>query len=75
MAAQDSERGWLRPGPGSQSSLATGLPAWWKVCFVHGDQTKYYRKLYGRKSQVRSLALVTSPDTSLRGSEADQDSM
>ncbi len=32
-----------------------GLPNWWKVCFVHGDQTKYYRKLYGRKSSVRSL--------------------
>ena len=52
-----------------------GLPNWWKVCFVHGDQTKYYRKLYGRKSQVRSLALVTSPEASLRSSEADQDSM
>ena len=32
-----------------------GLPNWWKVRFVHGDQTKYYRKLYGRKSSVRSL--------------------
>ena len=32
-----------------------GLPNWWKVCFVHVDQTKYYRKLYGRKSSVRSL--------------------
>jgi hypothetical protein len=31
------------------------LPNWWKVCFVYGDQTKVYRKLYGRKSHVRSL--------------------
>ena len=68
-----SDRGWVKPNTGSQPNLA--LPAWWKVCFVHGDQTKYYRKLYGRKSQVRSLSLVTSPDASLRGSEADQDSM
>jgi hypothetical protein len=22
---------------------------WWRVCFVHGDQTKYYRQLYGHK--------------------------
>ena len=57
---------------GSNTAL---VPNWWRVCFVHGDQTKYYRKLYGRKSQVRSLALVTSPDASLRSSEADQDSM
>ena len=26
-----------------------GLPNWWKVCFVHGDQTKFYRQLYGHK--------------------------
>ena len=56
---------------GGQPGLA--LPAWWRVCFVHGDQTKYYRKLYGRKCEVRTLALTG--DTSTRGSEADQDSM
>ena len=22
---------------------------WWRVCLVHGDQTKYYRQLYGHK--------------------------
>ena len=38
-----------------------GLPNWWKVCFVHGDQTKYYRKLYGRKSSVRSLPAGEGP--------------
>ena len=30
-------------------------PNFWKVCFAHGDQTKYYRKLYGRRSQVKTL--------------------
>ena len=25
---------------------------WWKVCFMHGDQTKFYRDLYGRNSQI-----------------------
>ena len=36
-------------------ALVPSIPNWWRVCFVHGDQTKYYRKLYGRKSSVRSL--------------------
>ena len=36
-------------------ALVPSIPNWWRVCFVHGDQTKYYRKLYGRKSHVRSL--------------------
>jgi hypothetical protein len=43
--------GPLAPAGGNSG----GLPSWWKVCFVYGDQTKVYRKLYGRKSHVRSL--------------------
>lgn len=27
---------------------------WWKVCFVHGDQTKYYRQLYGKRAAIRT---------------------
>ena len=30
------------------NSLRGGQP-WWRVCLVHGDQTKYYRQLYGHK--------------------------
>ena len=28
---------------------------WWRVCFVHGDQTKFYRQLYGggRRAAIR----------------------
>ena len=51
MAAQD----WSKHDPRHPGLGAAQLPAWWRVCFVHGDQTKYYRKLYGRKSSVRSL--------------------
>jgi len=40
---------------GALAPAGGGLPSWWKVCFVYGDQTKVYRKLYGRKSHVRSL--------------------
>nr|XP_040570254.1 LOW QUALITY PROTEIN: protein prickle-like [Lepeophtheirus salmonis] len=28
---------------------------WWKVCFVYGDQTKYYRQLYGKKRSLTTL--------------------
>ncbi|CAG9832497.1 unnamed protein product [Diabrotica balteata] len=24
---------------------------WWKVCWMYGDQEKYYRQLYGKKSE------------------------
>jgi hypothetical protein len=26
---------------------------WWKVCFLHGDQEKYYRQIYGRAAAQR----------------------
>lgn len=25
---------------------------WWKVCWMYGDQEKYYRQLYGKKSET-----------------------
>lgn len=28
---------------------------WWKVCWVYGDQQKYYRQLYGRKKNLTTL--------------------
>lgn len=29
---------------------------WWKVCWMYGDQEKYYRQLYGRKATGRNFA-------------------
>jgi hypothetical protein len=26
---------------------------WWKVCFLHGDQQKYYRQIYGHAASQR----------------------
>lgn len=26
---------------------------WWKVCFLHGDQTKFYREIYGKAASRR----------------------
>ncbi|KAG8254495.1 hypothetical protein J6590_101430 [Homalodisca vitripennis] len=31
---------------------------WWKVCWVYGDQEKYYRQLYGRR-HAPSATVVT----------------
>ena len=37
------------------SILGGGRRPWWNLCFVHGDQTKYYRQLYGKRTQIRRL--------------------
>lgn len=29
---------------------------WWKVCFLHGNQEKYYRQIYSRAAAQRRLA-------------------
>ena len=65
------------------SEVAPSIPNWWKVCFVYGDQTKYYRKLYGKKSHVRNLksytaGLPVNPAAAALGAaekDADADSM
>ena len=28
---------------------------WWNLCFVYGDQTKYYRQLYGKRRQIKRI--------------------
>ena len=40
------------PGP---SILTGGRRQWWNLCFVYGDQTKYYRQLYGKRTPIRRL--------------------
>ena len=32
-----------------------GRRQWWNLCFVYGDQTKYYRQLYGKRTPIRRL--------------------
>lgn len=41
----------------NQSSAANVLMCrqWWKVCWVYGDQEKYYRQLYGRNRPLSTL--------------------
>ena len=33
---------------------------WWNLCFVHGDQTKYYRQLYGKRRPIRLMQQQTN---------------
>ena len=35
---------------------------WWNLCFVHGDQTKYYRQLYGKRRPIRTLQQQDLPN-------------
>jgi hypothetical protein len=37
---------------------------WWNLCFVHGDQTKYYRQLYGKRRPIRTLQQQTGYSSS-----------
>ncbi|QQP38338.1 Putative LOC100900085, partial [Caligus rogercresseyi] len=37
---------------------------WWKVCFVYGDQRKYYRQLYGRRRSLTTLLGGSNSSTS-----------
>jgi hypothetical protein len=36
---------------------------WWKVCFLHGDQEKYYRQIYGRAAAQRLANFPKDDDT------------
>jgi hypothetical protein len=38
-------------GPKTANLLA--CKQWWKVCFMHGSQEKYYREIYGRAAVQR----------------------
>ena len=42
---------------------------WWKVCWIYGDQQKYYRQLYGRRTtattKVTQDTIATSTTTVL----------
>lgn len=41
----------------SQQANLLACKQWWKVCFLHGDQQKYYRQVYGKAAAER-LALA-----------------
>lgn len=49
----------------SQQANLLACKQWWKVCFLHGDQQKYYRQVYGKAAAERlALAKQTKADKS-----------
>ena len=57
-------------GSSSSSAAAAALLSrqWWRVCFVHGDQTKYYRQLYGHKrAAIRSTQIKNNATDNCSG--------
>lgn len=42
---------------------------WWKVCFLHGDQEKYYRQIYGRAAAQRLANFPKDDDKSKSSSK------
>ncbi|XP_069361529.1 protein espinas-like isoform X2 [Maniola hyperantus] len=40
---------------------------WWKVCWMYGDQEKYYRQLYGRRKVNNPTMFFDNPDTKRQG--------
>lgn len=37
---------------------------WWRVCFLYGDQEKYYRQIYGKAASQRiAMSAHNGPDT------------
>lgn len=44
---------------------------WWKVCWVYGDQQKYYRQLYGRKKNLTTLRSTATVSTNSANNDDD----
>ncbi len=70
-----SEGSLLPSGAGSNRSLAQLLAQrqWWKVCWVYGDQQKYYRQLYGRKKNLSTLRATATTTAVAKAEEAAAD--
>lgn len=43
---------------------------WWKVCFLYGDQEKYYRQIYGKAASER-IAMSTPSTTTAQENDND----
>lgn len=39
----------------AQSANVLMCKQWWKVCWMYGDQEKYYRQLYGKRGGSKNL--------------------
>lgn len=44
-----SKSAYENSGAAAQSANVLMCKQWWKVCWMYGDQEKYYRQLYGKQ--------------------------
>lgn len=51
-----------KPLPKTANLLA--CKQWWKVCFLHGDQEKFYRQIYSRAAAQRLANCANDVDKS-----------
>lgn len=42
---------------------------WWKVCWIYGDQEKYYRQLYGKRQSSSATVITVQKEVSTLCSE------
>ena len=63
---------------GSPTKAVVGAPKqanllacrqWWKVCFLYGDQQKYYRQVYGRAASQRMAQSSAGEEEQLEGQQ------
>ena len=51
---------------------SSGYRQWWRACLVHGDQTKFYRQLYGHKRAAIRTQLQNDDARKISSTPADQ---
>lgn len=64
------------------STVTEGIPRtanllackqWWKVCFLYGDQEKYYRQIYGKAASQRLALSNQQCDTQSNATDTTDD--
>ena len=66
--AQQSQQNQLIKSSDARSLLLAR--PWWNLCFVHGDQTKYYRQLYGKRRPIRTLQQSSAESSNLSAQQS-----
>ena len=56
----------------SQSDHMLMCKQWWRVCWMYGDQEKFYRQLYGKKNTSRAIVTSTSTTTTNSSSNYEE---
>lgn len=69
----NSSEGTLLPNHNKSLAQLLAQRQWWKVCWVYGDQQKFYRQLYGRRKNLTVLRATATTTTSGTGTPSATD--